>query len=294
VLLQASRVRAAASAWREVAAIILTHDQHPPFALAMLAEAVGGYRRVGWLAEAAPLVAAAKAMVAERREDGRSATRFLINSAALAVEIGDTSDATDSLHHAKLLIDQHGLAGHAIHRDEYVPTLVRLHAASGDGTSAIRALSERGTNELADNDYVGLRTSAIALLASDDAGAAAQRCERGLASLGSEPRRSTFGEAEAEMLMLLGRARLLTDHANAAVDVLRRAEVRHRDLYDGERSPWLALVQVLLGQSLLATGDRDAAAGMLRSAEAIYASHERLGPQYTAPLSALRSRLVPP
>jgi serine/threonine-protein kinase len=299
VLLQGSRVRAAGSFFREAAAIVVARaEQHPVhFGLAVLSEATMAYRRLGWLAEADLLVERCEAMAPEQAENRVGAARFMVNRAALAVEVGDFASAGDGLDRAKAMIDEHGLAGHALNRNEYGPARVHLCAERGEGDLAMQALraweaSTGSTGEPAADDHVALQTWSVALLATGEARQAVVLCERGLDALQNDPRRASAAEAEASLLALLGRACLALGEAGRAVETLRQAEALHAHLYDAERAPSLARVQVALGQALLATGDRTGAQQMMQRAVAIHARHKRLGPQYTEPLRALEAALA--
>ena len=88
MLIQVGRVRTAASVYRDAASIILACAQQRHFFLDFLGEAIGAYRRVGWLAEAVPLGAAAESMSPERSEHRQSAALFLINFGSIAIERG--------------------------------------------------------------------------------------------------------------------------------------------------------------------------------------------------------------
>jgi len=96
------------------------------------------------------------------------------------------------------------LSADTVYRDDYVTAIVRLHAVEGSGARAMQVLTERGDSGIADNDYVGLKATAIALLANQDPMAAAQRCETALAAMQPNAGKGAFAEAEAEFFLLLG------------------------------------------------------------------------------------------
>jgi serine/threonine-protein kinase len=294
VLLQGSRVRAAGEAARESASIILAGIEQRPYFLAILSEAIAAYRRLGWLADALPLIEYCEAMAPEQAENRLAATNFLVNRAALAIESGDFGDAQASLARARAVIETRGLGTHPVYRDAYVATLVRLHAEQGDGDGALHELRDAyaaSGGEPAADDPAAAQTAAIATLAVGDAAATAQLCERALAIIEQDPKRDARAELEAALHLLNGRAHLAGGDARGALEPLRRAEAMHRDLYDPEPAPWLARAKIILGEALRATGDIDGAVTMLQEAKLMHARHDRLGPQYTGPLQSLASAL---
>jgi tetratricopeptide (TPR) repeat protein len=299
-LLTASQPRQAATLLAESLAIVEAWPESSNktiFAQKVITEALGAYVRLGWLAEAQALALRGVGLSADKMQNRSFAVRFLINRAALQLELGEFAATRQGLDSAGSSIDRDGLAGHAVNVKTYGPTRVRLHAELGEAAPALDALrawqkSSGRPDTWASDDLIGLHAAAMALLAHGDAAQATQMCERGLETIEQHPHRASVAEAEANLLALLGRARLAQGDAYRAVDALRRAEALHREIFDAEHTPALARVQVACGEAFMALRDRTAALDMLGRAQAIHQRHARLGPQHLAPLQGLESALA--
>jgi tetratricopeptide (TPR) repeat protein len=267
------------------------------FAQKVVTELLGACVRLGRLDEAQALAARAADLDVASMQNHSFAARFRIHRAALAIERGEFDAARQDLDAAGASIERDALGGHVVNVKGYGPVRVRLHADLGDGAGAIDTLrawlaSSGRVEPLADDDCIGLHAAALAQLAQGDARGATQTCERGLAALQRHAYRWSVVDSEANLLGVLGQARLAEGDGFAAVDALRRSVALLRDLVDADCSPTLARVLVACASALLAIGDRAASAEMLAGARLIHERHIRLGPQHRAPLQCVELALA--
>jgi serine/threonine-protein kinase len=106
------------------------------------------------------------------------------------------------------------------------------------------------------------------------------------AEITSSPNRPYLALWEARAALAEGRAELSLKEARAALPLLQRSAAIRNELLD-PNSPALADAYIALGECRLGLGERKAGSALLARAEAIHASHPRLGEQYRRPLKHL-------
>lgn len=128
------------------------------------------------------------------------------------------------------------------------------------------------------------------LLLAQTAGAV-QTARQALETLERSPLRRDFQTLEAEGALALGEALRRSGDLPAARAALERA-LALRTATDDPSSLWLAEAEGALAGCLADQGDGGRARTLLRSAQAITASHEQVGAHLTRPLRLLASRLA--
>jgi serine/threonine protein kinase len=280
---------------RSVANKIGTTDETSMIPALALETVARGLNQSGRIEEALDVIRAAVAM-----RHGREPVAWLdgplaVRTAAGLTEIGHYREATELLHKADETLRQTG-DPHAPLPNDFLSVQAELLLAQGHADEAAQSFAAYRT-EVTESGAVSRSllekrvTGAEIALARNDAEKAIAQAGEVRALVTGSANRPYLGIWEARAALVEGEALLRRKRPSDALPLLQGANQLSSNLFDPQRSPFLAGVKVALANCLLDLGRTGQARTKADEARRIHATHPELGEHYVRPLRELEARL---
>jgi len=221
-----------------------------------------------------------------------------VDEADIFVTLGSYTQARTSLGQASAMLDSPGVPkGRAERLIQRVRLKLALAQGQTEDAKAIAATLPLDKVEMAEQVSDGLidrYLQAQQALATGNFNLAKNMAQEGISFIDANVAKAYLAVAEQRFRLLCGLALASLRNPQAAEPMLRNAVAIGNRVYDPVRSPELALAQIALARSLMDLKRPDEARLLATKARAIYATHKRLGDQYTRSLRDLNAQLGSP